>query len=70
MESWTLKKTTPFKVILNGSNKIILFKYMIEKATTMNEPNFKRKGDNDDRKKWNVCQKKNYNVEFKDNSMF
>lgn len=39
-------------------------------ATTMSEPSFKRKYDNDDQKKKNVCQiEKNYNIEFKDNSI-
>ena len=39
-------------------------------ATIMSEPSFKRKYDNDDQKKKNVCQiEKNYNIEFKDNSI-
>jgi hypothetical protein len=43
-----VKKPRLFRVILNGSNKMILFKYMLEMATTMSEPSFKRKYDNDD----------------------
>ena len=45
---------------------------MIEKSMKTNWLNFKRKGDKDDQKKNNACQKekkKNYKAEFQDSLM-
>jgi hypothetical protein len=47
------------------SNQIVSFNYMIEKKMTVNKSNLKRKTDNDDQKKRNICQKgRNYEVYF------
>jgi hypothetical protein len=50
--------------VLRGKNPYT-FNYIIEKATTLNKLNLKRKGDNNNRKKKNACQKKNHKKKIK-----
>ena len=47
-----------YKYILKRGKNPCTFNYIIEKVTTVNKLNLKRKGDNNNQKKKSACQKK------------